>query len=148
MSSRVSVTASVDVEATPEVAFAAMADSAGQGRWILATETFPVDGPIASPAVGSELVAFTGVLGVGFLDLMTVTEYDPPHRWVVLHHGKVVRGDGIFTVTPRGTGSTISWTEVVDLPLGLLGRLGWVVARPAVRWGLGASLRRLAGVLA
>ncbi|RIJ70254.1 SRPBCC family protein [Nakamurella silvestris] len=145
--SRVSVTASVDVDAAPEVAFAEMADAAGQGRWILATETFPVDGAVPCPEVGSRLVAFTGLLGVGFLDLMTVTEYDPPRRWVVSHHGKVVKGDGVFTVDARGTGSTVSWTELVDLPLGLLGRFGWIFVKPAVRWGLGASLRRLGRVL-
>ena len=42
----------------------------------------------------------------------------------------------------------MTWAEEIDLPLGVVGRLGWKVAEPLVRWGLTASLKRLAkGVL-
>ena len=42
----------------------------------------------------------------------------------------------------------MSWAEEIDLPFGVVGRLGWSVAAPLVEWGLNASLKRLAkGVL-
>jgi hypothetical protein len=47
-------------------------------------------------------------------------------------------------VRPLGTGSTLVWTELLDLPFGALGRLGWPVVAPAVRAGLRLSPRRFA----
>jgi hypothetical protein len=143
---RVSVTVSVRVPATSEVAFAELIDAAGQERWMLGTTVHPLDGDVRSPDVGARLVAFTGVLGVGVMDEMRVTEYTPGERWVVAHEGKVIRGAGIFAVqrSPTGAGSEVSWTEDVVLPFGPVGRLGWLLARPAVRWGLQQSLNRFA----
>jgi hypothetical protein len=47
-------------------------------------------------------------------------------------------------VRPRPGGSTFVWREVLDLPLGALGRAGWPLARPAMRAGVRLSLRRFA----
>ena len=76
---------------------------------------------------------------------MEITEWDPPRRCVVTHHGRVVRGDGVFEVIPLGQDrAEFRWTERLDLPLGAVGRLGWPLVRPAFRSGVGYSLRRLA----
>jgi hypothetical protein len=57
----------------------------------------------------------------------------------------VVRGSGSFEVHDTGSGrSWVVWSEWIDLPLGLLGRLGWPLVRPLVRAGVAFSLRRLA----
>jgi hypothetical protein len=40
--------------------------------------------------------------------------------------------------------SRFVWTELLDLPLGALGRLGWPLVRPAMRWGVRYSLQRMA----
>ncbi|MGH3770781.1 MAG: SRPBCC family protein, partial [Pseudonocardiaceae bacterium] len=62
------------------------------------------------------------------------------------HLGRVVRGTGIFAVVPRGRdAATFEWTEQLELPLGVLGRLGWPVVRPVFGWGLRLSLDRFAG---
>jgi hypothetical protein len=50
----------------------------------------------------------------------------------------------VFEVRPRGNGSTFVWREVLDLPLGALGRAGWPLVRPAMRAGVRLSLRRFA----
>lgn len=75
---------------------------------------------------------------------MVITEWDPPRRCVVRHTSRVVRGSGVFEVRPNGTGSEFRWTELLDLPLGVLGRLGWLVVRPLAQRGMDASLRRFA----
>ena len=147
MSVRLSV--SVPVAAPVEAVFAGMVDLAAQDEWMLGTRLFALAGDIPVPRVGSRLAALTGLSGLGVLDLMEVTVYDPPRRWETRHTGGVIKGRGIFTVDPAGPGACVAtWGEEVELPLGRLGRIGWVVARPAIAWGLRRSLERLAtGVL-
>lgn len=96
-------------------------------------------------AEGETISAFTGIGRLGFLDTMTITVWEPPHRAVVRHTGKVVRGSGAFEVQELGDRrSRVVWSEWVDLPFGVVGRLGWPVARFFVRAGVQHSLRRLA----
>jgi hypothetical protein len=44
--------------------------------------------------------------------------------------------------------SRFVWSEVVDLPFGVIGRLGWLLTKPLVALGVRYSLRRLARQLA
>ena len=65
------------------------------------------------------------------------------------HTGRVVRGSGVFSVVERRTpdgreASTFVWGEQLDLPLGLLGALGWPLVKPAFAWGVQRSLDELA----
>lgn len=138
------VAASIDVPASVVDVFAAMIDLPSQDKWILATRLFALDGEVEVPGVGSKIAALTGVAGIGVLDTMTVTVYDPPHRWETSHTGNAIKGVGIFTVEPGPQGARVTWAEEIELPLGFVGRLGWIVAKPLVRWALAASLRRLA----
>ena len=143
------VAASFDVHAPVEDVFAAMIDLRSQDRWILATKLFALDSAVDVPNVGSKIAALTGIAGIGVLDTMTVTVYEPPHLWITQHTGNAFKGTGIFQVDPAPGGSRVTWAEEIDLPFGILGRVGWKFAAPVVRWGLTASLRRLAkGVLA
>ena len=142
------VTATFDVSAPVELVFAAMVDLRSQDKWILATTLFAVEGDVDVPLVGSKIAALTGLVGIGVLDTMTVTVYEPPNLWITEHTGKAFKGKGIFEVEPAPGGARVTWAEEIDLPFGVLGRLGWKVAEPVVRWGLTASLKRLAkGVL-
>ena len=94
---------------------------------------------------GESLAAFTGIGPLGFLDTMVITVWEPPHRAVVRHTGRVVRGSGSFEVQPLGDNrSRVVWSEWVQLPFGLLGQLAWPLVRLAVRAGVQVSLRRLA----
>ena len=142
------VSVSVEVAASVEVAFSAMVDLASQDRWMLGTTLFPLEGDVAVPEVGSRMAALTGIGGIGVLDTMVVTVFDPPHRWETTHTGHAFKGVGIFLVEPRGSAARITWKEQIELPFGIVGRLGWPVAKPLVRWGLAKSLHSLAaGIL-
>ena len=56
-----------------------------------------------------------------------------------------MRGTGAFEVEPLpGDRSRFVWREDLDLPLGLLGRLGWPLVRPVFAAGVQLSLRRFA----
>jgi uncharacterized protein YndB with AHSA1/START domain len=128
------VRAEVEIAAPAEVVWAALTDWDRQSEWMLGTRVGVVAGDGRS--VGSRLWGFTGLFDVGFLDLLEITEWTPPHRCVARHLGKLLRGSAEFAIEPRGDGVTLSWTERLEPPLGLVG--------PAMAWGMRASLRRLA----
>jgi carbon monoxide dehydrogenase subunit G len=130
---------SCDVAAPRDKVWAALVDWEDHDRWMLLTKA------TGGAAVGEPIEAFTGIGRFGFLDTMTITVWEPPHRAVVRHTGRIVRGSGSFEVQETAPGcSRIVWSEWVDLPLGVLGRLGWPLVRPLVKAGVSFSLRRLA----
>ena len=138
---RPQVSGSVEVDAPPQAVWDAVTDWEAQDAWMLGTTTRAS----AGDGVGQRLAAFTGVLGVGFLDSMVVTEWDPPRRVVVDKTGTVVRGLGIIEVEDLGGGrSRLHWRDELDLPWGVVGRLGFPVVKPAFLAGVRASLQRLA----
>ncbi|MCZ2857927.1 SRPBCC family protein [Blastococcus sp. VKM Ac-2987] len=137
----------IEVAAPPERVWAALTAWTRQGEWMLATDVRTVSGP--AQGVGGRLAARTGLplpggRHVGLLDTMVITAWDPPRRVEVEHTGRLVRGPGIFEIEPRGEHSTFVWTERLDLPFGLLGRVGWVLARPFALVGIRLSLKRFA----
>ena len=133
----------VDVDAPVEQTWAGATDWAHQGAWMLGTTVRPTRQ--GGQGVGGAIEAFTGVGRVGFLDTMDITVWEPPFRCHVLHTGRLVRGTGEFDVESRGEGrSTFVWREDLELPLGLLGRAGWPLVKPAFAYGVQVSLRRFA----
>lgn len=133
----------VDVDAPVAATWAAAVDWAGQGEWMLGTRVRPVTQ--RGQGVGGRIEAFTGIGGLGVVDTMTITRWEPPRRCDVVHTGRVVRGTGSFVVEPRDGGrSRFVWSEQLDLPLGVVGRLGWRLVRPLFAAGVQLSLRRFA----
>jgi uncharacterized protein YndB with AHSA1/START domain len=141
----VHVEARVAIAASPEAVFAAVSDWEAQSRWVALTTVTAEPG---GGRVGQRLTAVTRLAGIGFSDPMEVTRWEPPRRAEVRHLGRVVRGTGTFTVEPAAGGSSLTWAEDLDLPLGALGRLGFALLRPAVELMLRRSLARLARTLA
>ena len=148
-SQRVELTVPMDVNAPAEAVWHAVTDWVGQSEWMLGTRV-SVTSPGDGRELGATLSAFSGVGPVGFTDTMeivewTVSEGAGPKRCTVRHTGKVVKGDGVFEVVELGPERTrFLWTELLDLPLGPLGRLGWPIIRPAFRFGVERSLRKMA----
>jgi carbon monoxide dehydrogenase subunit G len=141
MSAQLEVTSRVLVPAEAERVWQVAMDWSRQREWMWGTQVRGGTG------IGAEVVARTGIGPVGFADTMVITEWDPPRLCVVRHTGRIVRGLGIFEVTGSGQQTEFRWTERLQLPWPLSGRLGrWMVVPPA-RWGLDASLRRLARLL-
>jgi hypothetical protein len=138
------LTLTVDVEAPAELVWDVVTDWPGQGEWMLATRV-RVDGTDDGRRLGATLSAVTGIGPLAVTDTMVITEWEPPRRCVVRHTGAVIRGDGIFEVVPLGAGrARFLWSELLDLPLGVLGRAGWPLVRPLLRAGVARSLRAMA----
>jgi carbon monoxide dehydrogenase subunit G len=138
MAGPVAVTSRVAVPAAPEQVWLAVVDWSGQRRWIIGTHVRGGQGQ------GATVVGRTGIGPLGFTDTMVITHWEPPRRCVLHHTGRLVRGDGIFEVTPADAGSEFSWTEQLQLPLAAAGRLAWPAIRPLLQGGMDASLRRFA----
>ena len=133
----------VDIDAPPERVWAALVAWDTQGEWMLLTRVRSTD--LGGIGVGGGIEGFTGIGPVGVLDTMRITVWDPPRRCDVLHTGRVVKGTGIFEVIELGAGrSRLVWSEILDLPLGVLGRLGFPLVRPLFVWGVQRSLNRFA----
>lgn len=141
---RVELTVPVDVNAPAEAVWRTVTDWPGQGDWMLGTRVEVTSGGDGRE-LGAQLRAVTGVGPLGVADTMDIVEWDPPKRCVVRHTGKVVQGDGVFEVVELGPErARFLWTELLDLPLGALGRAGWPLVRPAFRAGVEMSLRKMA----
>lgn len=138
-----SLVLSVPVAAPAADTWAGAVDWDAQSTWMLGTT---VKGTAqGGVGVGGGIEAFSGVGPLGFLDVMEITAWDPPRRCDVKHLGRVVRGTGVFEVRQRGPqASEFVWREDLDLPLGLLGRLGWPLVRPIFAFGVQLSLNRFA----
>ena len=136
------LTLGIDVAASREQTWTAVVDWARQSEWMLGTRVEP--GDQGGHGVGGTIHAWSGIGSLGFWDTMTITAWDPPSRCDVLHTGKVVRGTGSFTLAPGRGGSRFVWSERLDLPFGMVGRVGWYVVRPLFAAGIRRSLRRFA----
>ncbi|HEX7472953.1 MAG TPA: SRPBCC family protein [Candidatus Limnocylindrales bacterium] len=137
------ITVDVIVDAPVEAVWAAVVDWDRQSEWMLGTT---VRGTTAGGVgLGGGLEAVTGLGPLRFTDPMVITEWEPPHRCTVKHTGRVVRGYGIFEVfaLPGGR-SRFVWSERLDLPLGVAGRVAWPLVKPAFAAGVRASLNKLA----
>ncbi|GAA0564233.1 SRPBCC family protein [Actinomadura livida] len=134
----VAVHAEAVSDAPAERVFEVLTDWRRHGEWMPFTRAEGGD------KVGDEIRGWTGIGPVGFLDTMVITDWRDGRRVAVRHTGRVVRGEAWFMVVPEGSGSRIVWAERVDLPLGPLGRAGWIVAGPVVKAFMTLGLRRLA----
>lgn len=139
------ISAQIKVKTNQTETFKAVTDWASQKKWIFATRVSGVGSN--SNKVGGELEAFTGFGSVGFLDTMTITKWNPPELCEVLHTGKIVKGSGIFEVSSAGGNTYFTWTESVELPLGFIGKIGWMLVGPFVKLGMVVSLRRFKKLL-
>ena len=97
--------------------------------------------------VGARTRAVTKLAGLRLLDVMTVTQWEPPHRIEVVHDRWPLQGTAWFANAPEGTGARLEWVEDITIPFGLLGRIVARIARAPVEWGLRKSLKKLKRLL-
>jgi hypothetical protein len=130
----------IKINLTKSQIFDAATDWDKQDEWVYLTK---VSAPDNTPnKVGKKIEAFTGLLGIGFLDTMTIEEWDYPNKCVVVHTGNIVKGKGIFEASTHNNSNYFVWTEEVILPFGLFGRIGWIFIKPFIACCLWLSLQK------
>lgn len=135
----------VDVDAPAAEVWDYVTDWPRQQEWVPQTRVERLD---AADRLGGRFRAWTGVGRLGFWDTMTITAWerapDGGGRCEVLHLGRVVRGEGEFTVMARGErASRFVWAELVVVPGGRLGAVAWRAARPVVERLVDRGLRTM-----
>jgi hypothetical protein len=90
--------------------------------------------------VGTTFLCDTKIGPITLTDRMEITEWVPEHAMGVRHRG-IVTGTGVFTLESLagGTRTRFTWSEALDFPWYLGGRIGEVVAG---RFVLGPLWRR------
>jgi len=141
---------SVEVNAPLAQVWTALIDWDRHSEWMLFTTVHRTTG--AGDGVGTGIEGLTKLGPFAIRDTMTFSQWQPPPgnpaRCVVEHTGKLVRGAGAFEVIEIDADrSRVVWSEWVQLPLGLLGELGWIGVRPFAGLFLKVSLRRLAKLI-
>jgi hypothetical protein len=137
--SRVAIHADAESSAGADRVFEILTDWPRHAEWM------PFTSAEGGHEVGAELVGWTGAGPVGVRDTMMITQWRPGRKVAVRHTGPIVRGEAFFEVTPLPDGGCrVRWAECLDLPLGALGRIGWLAAGPMIGAFMRLGLRRLA----
>lgn len=131
-----------------DVAWRFVSDWPRQSEWVPHTRVENVDADERVHQVGGRIRAWTGMGPVGFWDTMTITSWrsyaEGGGRCEVLHTGKVVRGEAELEVVADGEGaSRFIWSEMVVVPFGRAGALGFRAARPLAERMLDQTLAAL-----
>ena len=133
---------SISVNASQLEVFNYLADWEKQSEWIMFTDVKKISP--SQNTKGTELLATTKLGVVNLKDTMIVTEWSPPISITVEHTGRVILGKGIFTVQETSPGNCdFIWEEITPVPYGILGQIGFRVAKPFIKMMFNKSLRNL-----
>ncbi len=139
----VDLSLSVDINASQEEVFKKVVDWESQGDWMLGTKVSRTKNN--GQGLGGEIVAWTGIWKFGFNDPMVITQWIEPKIVDVKHLGKVVKGTGSMVVEKIDEkNSKFIWSETIELPLGIVGRIGWIFIKPFFVAGIKYSLNKFA----
>ena len=129
------------IDAAIERVWAVIADVEDQPRWMTEMKDLRIlsDGPIG---VGVVCEADVRMFGITVTDPVTITEFEPPHRYAISHDG-TFRGRGVITLESGADGTTtiVRWDETLIPPM--LPHLGAIVMTPALGAIFQADLGRL-----
>ena len=135
---------SLTIPASQEVVWKKIADWKSQGDWMLQTKVWVTSEQVEG--VGTSIAAFTGPLHflyprfkfLGFLDLMVVTQWQPPQLCDVDHVGKILKGSGTFQLSKISETSTrFDWSETIIAP-----KAAYLLVAPFLYVGVRISLAR------
>jgi carbon monoxide dehydrogenase subunit G len=131
----------VSLAASPERVWAELADLGSHSEWMGDAETIQfVTGQTVG--VGTRMRVPTRIGPFRSTDLMTVVEWEAG-RSIGVEHVGAVAGIGRFELAPAGSGTELTWTEVLRFPWWMGGRWGSWLARPVLRRIWRRNLERL-----
>ena len=133
--------------ATPEACWTVLTDWERQADWMRDADRVDVLSEHRE-GIGVLVAVRTRVYNVPvFTERLEVTAWEPPHRLQITHRS-AIKGTGDWLLQPFVGGTRFTWVEDVELPLGALGRLAFVVYRPFLRHLMGGTMQDLRRALA
>jgi uncharacterized membrane protein len=128
------------IDAPIERVWTALADVERQPAWMHEMKAVRVltPGPIG---VGTVCEADVRMFGISVTDPVTITEFEPPHRYAISHDG-TFKGSGTITLESGADGTTtiVRWDEILVPPV--LPHLGALVMTPTLGAIFQADLAR------
>lgn len=141
--SPVELSLSVEVKANQQKVFDKVVDWESQGQWMLGTKVSGTKNN--GQGLGGEINAWTGFWKIGFNDPMVITQWIEPKIVDVKHLGRIVKGTGSMVVEKIDeNNSRFIWSESINLPLGFIGKIGWIIIKPFFVSGIKFSLNKFA----
>jgi len=118
------------IDAPIERVWTELADIEGQPRWMREMKAVRLLTP-PPPGVGTVGEADVRIFGIGVSDPVTITEWEPPRSFAIVHEG-VFSGGGVIELEPGADGTTtiVRWDETIVPPV--LPWLGGVIGRPVL----------------
>ena len=117
---------------SPAGAWEVLTDWERQASWMRDADRVEVTSAVrAGP--GTTLAVRTRVMSVPlFTERLEVTGWYPP-RELRIAHRSFIRGVGVWTLDPVGTGTRFTWVEDLSLPIPVLGEHALLAYRPFMR---------------
>jgi uncharacterized protein YndB with AHSA1/START domain len=135
------ISSMIVIDAPIERVWTEVADIEAQPRWMheMKAVRLLTSGPIG---VGTKGEADVRIFGIQVSDPVTITEFEPPHRFGISHEGSF-SGRGLITLEPGADGSTtiVRWDERLVPPV--FPHLGALVMAPTLGAIFQADLVRL-----
>ncbi|HVF12822.1 MAG TPA: SRPBCC family protein [Actinomycetota bacterium] len=132
MGPQIEIETSIHIRASREEVWRRLVDWERLHLWMLEASDFKVTSSHRE-GLGVTAEATIRIAGIRTTDPVEVVGWDPPARLEIEHRGWV-NGIGLMTCTTEVDGSTrLDWTESLDPPLGVIGRVGLMVLRPRMR---------------
>jgi Polyketide cyclase / dehydrase and lipid transport len=127
---------------TPDGAWSVLVDWERQADWMLDADRVEVVSDTRE-GVGVRLAVKTRLLGIpAFTEPMEVTVWEPPRR-LVIRHGSLVAGTGVWDLVPLDGGTGFRWTEDIRLRVPVIGELAAWAYCPVMRALMGRAQRSL-----
>ncbi len=135
----------VSIDASPKAVWAEMRHIERHVNWMhdAVSIDFLSD---TTEGVGTSFLCLTKVGPLQTRDIMTITQWRENEVMGVKHIG-LIQGTGLFTISPDGRGSIITWKESLQFPWWAFGFLGSHIASPVLRFIWKRNLKNLKSIV-
>ena len=140
---KVDISLDIEINASQKEVFDSFVNWETQGEWMFGTKVYRTKNN--GEGIGGEIVAWTGFWKIGFNDPMVITKWEAPRIVDMKHLGKVVKGTGSMIAEKISDNRTkFIWSETIELPFSIFGRIGWFFIKPFFVIAIKHSLKKFA----